>query len=89
MHVAPHAALADGLLELTLAGDLGRAASVVALARLYRGTHVNGNTITAVRAREVHIVLERTLPMEHDGEVGYARDLVLCVRPAALRVLGA
>ena len=89
MHVAPRALLTDALLEVTLAGDLGRAASVVALARLYRGTHVNGTSIIARRAREIHIELDRELPMEHDGEVGHAKELVLRVRPAALRVLGA
>lgn len=89
MHVAPQALLDDGLLDVTLGGDLGPLASVQALVRLYRGTHLNGTTIRARRAREVRVELERPLPIEHDGEVGRARELMLRVRPAALRVLGA
>ena len=87
MHVAPNALLDDGLLDVTLGGDLGRIASVVALVRLYRGTHVNGTTITTRRARELRIELERALPIEHDGEVGHASELTIRIRPRALRVL--
>ena len=85
---APHAILDDGWLDVTRAGDIGRLASVLALARLYRGTHLDGRTIVGARARVVEIELERPEPMELDGEPLRADHLSIRVRPGALSVLG-
>ena len=88
MHLAPGARIDDGLLEIIIGGDLGRLASVAALARLYRGTHVNGSTIVRRQARSLAIALEHPLPIERDGEVDHATELRLRVIPLALPVLG-
>lgn len=87
MKCAPQAELDDGLLDVTLAGDLGRIAAVGSLARLYRGTHVDGKRIHGLRARSLEIELDRPLPMELDGEVSRVKTLSVRVRPRALRVL--
>lgn len=87
MKCAPNAAFDDGWLDLTLAGDLGRVAAVGSLARLYRGTHVDGERIHGLRARSMEIHLERALPMQLDGEVSRVRSLSVGVQPLALRVL--
>lgn len=87
MHPAPRARLDDGELDVTVAGDLGRLDSVLALARLYRGTHENGTTIVTLRAKRVEIDLERALPIQVDGEVARVERLEIGVRPAALAVL--
>ncbi|MHB8631368.1 MAG: diacylglycerol/lipid kinase family protein, partial [Candidatus Limnocylindria bacterium] len=72
MQPAPGAALDDGWLDLTVVAELGKVATLGALARLYRGTHHNGTTIRAIRARTVEIVLDRTAAVEIDGEVIHA-----------------
>lgn len=87
MYVAPKARIDDGLFDIVVAGDLGRWASVVALAKLYRGTHVNGRDILAFRARSLDVELERELPMQADGEPMRARSLTVRMRPTALTVL--
>ena len=87
MHVAPEAKLDDGLLEIIVGGDLGRWSSLVALAKLYRGTHVDGRTILAFRAPALEVELDEPLPMEVDGEASRARGLVIGLRPRALTVL--
>ncbi|MDP9266589.1 MAG: diacylglycerol kinase family lipid kinase [Chloroflexota bacterium] len=89
MRCAPAARLDDGLLDVTLAGALGTLASLRALARLYKGTHVDGHSIVASRARAVDIELERTSAAEIDGDVVHVRRLALRVRPAALDVIAA
>jgi len=88
MHVAPNAKVDDGLFDIVVAGDLGRWASLVALAKLYRGTHVNGRDVLAFRARSLDVELERELPMQADGEAMRARSLTVRLRPGALLVLG-
>lgn len=87
MRCAPGAEFDDGWLDLTLAGDLGRVEAVGSLARLYRGTHVDGARIQGVRARSMQIELDRALPMELDGEVSRVRSISVRVQPRALRVL--
>lgn len=87
MHVAPEAKLDDGLLEIIVGGDLGRWSSLVALAKLYRGTHVDGRTILAFRAPALEVELDEPLPMEADGEASRAHGLVIGLRPRALTVL--
>ena len=87
MHVAPEAALDDGQLDVLLAGDLSRWSSLVALAKLYRGTHVDGKTIVMLRARTVEIELERPLRAQLDGETTINQRFSIRVRPGALDVL--
>ena len=88
MHVAPQAMVDDGLFDVVVAGDLGRWSSLVALAKLYRGTHVNGRDVLAFRARSLDVELERELPAQADGEPLRARSLAVRMRPGALTVLG-
>jgi diacylglycerol kinase (ATP) len=89
MKPAPRARLDDGLLDVTVAGDLSRAQSILALLKLYFGKHENGTTIVTQPAREVEIDLEHTLPLQLDGEVAHADHVVVGVRPGALDVLAA
>ena len=88
MHIAPQAQVDDGLLDIVVAGDLGRWSSLVALAKLYRGTHVNGRDVLAFRARSLEVELQRELPTQADGEPVRARSLTVRVLPRALTVLG-
>jgi len=87
MHVAPEASLDDGQLDILLAGDLSRWSSLVALAKLYRGTHVDGRKIVMKRARALEIELERPLSAQLDGETVTAQRYSIRVRPGALEVL--
>jgi len=87
MHVAPNAKLDDGLLDIVVGGDLGRWASLVALAKLYRGTHIDGRTILGFRAPALDVELEEPLPMQLDGEASRAAALHVRVRPRALTVI--
>ena len=87
MRVAPQAELDDGQLDVVLAGDLGKRESLLALAKLYRGTHVNGTTITTQRARVVEIELAQPAASELDGEVTRVQNLSIRVRPRALDVI--
>jgi YegS/Rv2252/BmrU family lipid kinase len=87
MHVAPQAVLDDGQLDILIAGDLSRGASLVALAKLYRGTHVDGIKILMKRGRVLEIELERPLRAQLDGETAIAQRFSIRVRPGALDVL--
>ncbi|HUQ42404.1 MAG TPA: diacylglycerol kinase family protein [Candidatus Limnocylindrales bacterium] len=87
MHVAPDAKLDDGLLDIVVGGDLGRWSSIVALAKLYRGTHVDGRTILAFRAKELDVDFDEPQPMQADGEALRISALRIRARPRSLTVL--
>lgn len=87
MQPAPRSVLDDGWLDVTVAGDLGKLATLGALARLYRGTHVNGTTIQGLRARSVEVSLDRPMAIEVDGEIVRSAEVAIRVRPGALAVL--
>ncbi len=89
MQPAPRARLDDGLLDVTVAGDLSKLASLAALVKLYFGKHENGTTIVTHPAREIDIDLPRVVPMELDGEVARVEHLHITVRHQALDVLAA
>lgn len=89
MRPAPAAELDDGWLDVTVADDLGRLATLRALAQLYRGTHANGTTIRAIRARTLSIELDRPMPVAVDGEILRAASITIGIRPRALTVLAA
>lgn len=87
MHVAPDAKIDDGKFDIVVGGDLGRWASLVALGKLYRGTHVDGRTILAFRAPELDVEFFEPQPMEADGEASRATEFRVRMRPRALTVL--
>ncbi len=89
MRCAPDARLDDGLFDVTVAGALGRIGSIRAMARLYKGTHVDGRTVVASRARVVDIQLERAAPGQIDGDLVHVSRLSMRVRPSSLQVIAA
>ena len=88
MRVAPNAKLDDGQFDVIVGGDLAKWDSLVALGKIYRGTHVNGTTILAIRASSVDVELPQALTMQVDGEVEKTEGLRIRMRPRALTVLG-
>jgi diacylglycerol kinase (ATP) len=87
MKAAPAARMDDGRLDVTTAGDLGVRDSIVALLKLYRGTHVDGVGVQTRTVRSLEVRLAAPLPMEMDGEVARVDSLSVKARPASLQVL--
>jgi YegS/Rv2252/BmrU family lipid kinase len=88
MKVAPEAKLDDGLFDVIVGGDLAKWDSLKALVRIYRGTHVNGRSILAIRASSVDVELTEPLTAQIDGEIERTDGLRIRLRPRALTVLG-
>jgi diacylglycerol kinase (ATP) len=86
MRICPAADARDGLLDVVIAGAVGRLTLMRIKPQVYRGTHVEHPMVTSLRAR--------TVELESEGIIGYAdgeRALplpvtVTCV-PAALTLL--
>lgn len=92
--VAPHALIDDGLLDVVLAGDVGRGGACVLFPLLLAGKHLTHQQVRTVRARTV--VLEPAVGADGtahvatafgDGEHLGALPLRAEARPRALTVL--
>lgn len=87
--VCPAAQSDDGLLDVMLAGALGRAAILALVPRVMRGRHVTHPRVRMLRARRVTLASDAPMALEADGELPFpaVRRVVVSVLPGALRVL--
>jgi YegS/Rv2252/BmrU family lipid kinase len=87
-HVAPGAALDDGLLELVIAEGLSRTRVLGLVPRVLRGTHLGHPAVTALRSRRVRIESDEPVVVHADGEIldASARSIDVELLPQALRV---
>jgi diacylglycerol kinase (ATP) len=69
MHLAPEARQDDGLLDVLVIGDVGKADLALNVHRLYRGTLTRHPRVTGARAARIEVACDRALPAEIDGEV--------------------
>jgi YegS/Rv2252/BmrU family lipid kinase len=68
MLMAPDALLDDGLLEVIVVEDVGRARFLANLPKVFRGTHVQLPSVHVFRAAEVAIAANRPFTMYADGD---------------------
>lgn len=90
MRISPASVVSDGALDLVVIGAMGRLRALLALSRLYPGTHLRMSGVTATPVREtVHIRrLDQKLLIETDGEEFEAMsDLWVEVLPGAIQLL--
>jgi YegS/Rv2252/BmrU family lipid kinase len=86
MKIMPMADPADGLLDVLVWGDVGKADLARNLHKLYRGTHVGHPKADISRARRVDVEPVTPLPIEADGETPGVTPASFEVLPASLRL---
>jgi len=90
MRISPASEVSDGTLDLVVIGAIGRIRALLALSRLYAGTHVRMGGIRVVPARQpVHLRrADRAMLIEADGEEFEAgNDLWVDILPGAVQLL--
>jgi len=88
MPAAPGARVADGRLDLLLAGTLGRLGTLAMLPRLLKGDHIGRDKITTHRLQTLVIDSDDALPMCADGEpLEPLREFEVRVRASAISVV--
>lgn len=87
---APAARSDDGLLDVVVAGDLGRLGTLGLLPRVMVGRHLGHPQVLVTRGRSVRLRWRKPQPAHVDGErLETAATFALDVAPASLRVMAA
>jgi YegS/Rv2252/BmrU family lipid kinase len=90
MRIAPAAVVSDGALDLVVIGALGRIRALVALSRLYAGTHVRMHGVRVTPVRETVQVRrdDGAMLIEADGEeFAGGMELWVDILPGAIHLL--
>lgn len=86
MHVAPEALVDDGLLDLTLIGDLSKPQVFINLPKLYNGRIYTHRKILHLRGRKVVASSPQRVLLDMDGEQPGRLPVRIRVVPGALRM---
>jgi diacylglycerol kinase (ATP) len=89
MRVAPAARFDDGVLDVVVIGDLGKAAFLATFPKVYSGRHVEHPRVAVHQARRVELAADRPRTVYADGEYAGELPMVFEVEPAALTMLAA
>jgi len=87
MRVAPDASFDDGMLDVVVIGDLGKASFLATFPKVYSGRHVEHPLVTVHHARRVELAADRPRTVYADGEHAGELPMVFEVEPSALTVL--
>ncbi|MEV0456919.1 diacylglycerol/lipid kinase family protein [Catellatospora methionotrophica] len=88
LHVAPGAAVDDGLLDVVVLGEVSKSLFPLILREMRSGTHVRRPQITVLRATKVTVSTDRPVPAYADGDpLTTLGTLPIHVLPAALTLL--
>lgn len=89
VHVAPDALVDDGLFDLVLVEGMTRLRVMIALQRLFRGTHLSHPRVHHRRGTEVRLVRTdgAVIGMDLDGEGYSGREIIYRIEPKALWML--
>lgn len=87
MLMAPTALPDDGILDVVVVGDIGKADLATNLPRLYRGTHLTHPKVATFTGREVLVETPAPVPLEIEGEHPGHTPFRVRVKPGALWVV--
>ena len=87
MRLVPHAALADGRLDVVLVAKAGKLRFLRTFLKIFEGGHVGHPAISFLSAETVEVSADRPFVVYADGEPVGPLPLTIRVRPRALRVI--
>ncbi|HEX79185.1 MAG TPA: diacylglycerol kinase family lipid kinase, partial [Dehalococcoidia bacterium] len=86
MRVAPHADIADGLLDVIAVGDMGKIELLRAFPNIYRGTHIHHPKVKTDKATRVTIDSDERFLVHADGEFLGEGPVSFRLMPSALSI---
>jgi YegS/Rv2252/BmrU family lipid kinase len=87
MFIAPHAELDDGLLDVITISDVSKLRYIRGLPKVFKGSHLDNDEVTELRATTVEISADRDFAVYADGEHLTNLPATLRTLKRALRVI--
>ena len=87
MRVCPDAKVDDGILDITLIGDVSKLDFIRTFPKVFTGKHLSHPKVRQLRGRDISITAERTLQVYADGEPVGTLPATFTVAPLALAVV--
>jgi diacylglycerol kinase (ATP) len=87
LHVAPDAAVDDGLLDVVIIRHAPKRRFFAVMRELPHGTHVRRPEVEVLRGREIRVEADREIPFGGDGELLGTLPATIRVLAGALRVI--
>ena len=87
MKVCPDAKVDDGLLDVTVVGDVSKIDFIKTFPKVFTGRHVAHPKVRRLQGKEITIAAERTLQVFADGEHAGTLPATFTVVPSALGIV--
>lgn len=87
MRIAPTAQLADGYLDVLIAGDVSVIETLLLVPRIYSGGHILHPKVQLLRCRTVEIESEQETAVHRDGELSGHTPARFAVLPGAVQIV--
>jgi YegS/Rv2252/BmrU family lipid kinase len=87
MFTAPHADIADGLLDVLIIGDLSKPDLLWSLPRIYKGTHLTHPKVAMKKAKEIEVRSAQKMHLQADGELLGEVPARFRILPSVLNVI--
>jgi YegS/Rv2252/BmrU family lipid kinase len=87
MFIAPDAELDDGKFDVVLTGKAGKLHFLANLPKVFKGTHLENEEVTVLRASRVEVTADRDFAVYADGEQITDLPATLSTMERALRVI--
>lgn len=87
MRITPNASSEDGLLDVTVVGEVSKVEFVKTFPKVFKGTHLEHPAVTSLRGREISISADRPFEVYGDGEHLGSLPATFSVVPGALEVV--
>ena len=88
MMMAPAAAIDDGLFDIVLLNRISRATLLKLFPRIFKGTHVQAESVEVFRGQRILLRTEYPLPLTPDGETLGSTPIEVCIYPRKLEMFG-
>jgi YegS/Rv2252/BmrU family lipid kinase len=88
LHIAPMAAVDDGLLDFAVIGDFAKVELIRQVPSVYRGTHVTHPKFLHRRATSIRVETAQPARIQVDGELAGSAPVTFTVVPGALCLAG-
>ncbi|MBN1889342.1 MAG: diacylglycerol kinase family lipid kinase [Thermoflexales bacterium] len=87
MHVSPHSQVDDGLFHVITLGDLGKIEFLVAVPRVYNGSHLSHPKVKEYVGREIRVEAAERMFVQAEGELVGEAPATFTLLPGALHLL--